>query len=209
MTCLIDRYWPTRKKGYYWWTTKKLFYSLHLVQKIYIEQHVDALSVMELYEDLRDVMQEVFARLKDEPSMKTDKEKFFKDWASFCTRQNRPRRKFAKRLLSLPQYTSSMCLDFMYRYRWSIEEFFVYLGLDSTHHVAILLFDACSSFTTIYNDIDEWNWTCSKIYTIPIYRPLSSLSCLPLVARHWSDLFCFLKHDKLIHHDHMVRMQHI
>jgi len=209
MTCLIERYWPTRKKGYYWWTTKKLFYSLHLVQKIYIEQDVTSLSVLELYEDLRDVMQEVFSRLKDQPSMKTDKERFFKDWTLFCSRQNRPRRKSAMKLRSLPLYTPSACLDFLYRYRWSIEEFFVYLDLDSTRPIALLIFDACLSFTTIYNGIDEMNSTCSKIYTIPIYHPLSSLSCLPMIARHWSGLFFFLENDKKITNDKMARTQYI
>lgn len=158
----MEKYFETRFNGFYFWTMKKNFLSLYIYSQLKQEK------------DLLEIFKWVISKTVECLDVKR-KEKCIKEWDNFNHSYA-----FTEENWKKPKYiTNGMrphaVLNFLYNYKYNIEEFCVYMveNLDNIE-MEKLLYDAMTVFTEIHYYTEHCS--CPGQYTMSHYCPIKSVN---------------------------------
>jgi hypothetical protein len=178
----IERHFNNRFKGFYFWTTKKNFLSLYIFSQI--NQNIDLLEIFK------------FVLLKTMITIDTKRrDQCLNDWNNFIYSEEIGNWKQPKYIIEpieyiLPKKCPRFILNFLYTYKYNIEEFFVYI-IKNIYEIKTekLLYDAMIIFTEIHYYTEHFN--CPNQYTMSHYCPIKSVNSPKNF--NWNDYLTHLK----------------
>jgi len=180
---LMERLYAKRKH-FHFFDTEKNFLSFYIFKKLPDENK----SLLHIFEwTLKKLMME---------NNENDKISLRKKWESYkMTNQNivynydwkKP--KYFEKMNSLDA-APRLILNFLYKYKYCVEEFYMYLDLLNESNSKELLIDALKIFSEIHYYMFDIDIQCLYNYTMHHYCPIKSIKCPDEI--HWHKQFHLL-----------------
>lgn len=162
----IEKHFENRKKGFYFWTCKKNFLSIYILTK-YLNNHPNDIKniknkIYYIFETLIQKIQNENDEIRKRILLHKWKNYTFNHYNSDCYIND-----------SIPIFNHIQPYNlyiFLYKNKYSIEEFFAY-NFNDIQNYKKLLEIAINTFTRSSEIIDDYNSHASKIYTMKYYYP--------------------------------------
>lgn len=165
----IEKHYKNRCKGFYFWTTKKNFLSCHVFSNYCKSHELKIDHQLSSYDDFFSIFNKIMFKIESENNF-CSKNKCKRDW------------KFFKNNGPVPFLDDAQCahlLSFLYKNKYSIEEFFVYICPNEDKQ---LLFKTALKTFTCYDKLIDYD------FEIKIGYPINSLFANEFLYNNW-DLY--------------------
>lgn len=192
---LMERLYGKRKHFHYF-DTEKNFLSFYIFKKLEDEN-----------KSLLNIFEWTLQKIKSENN-ENDKLLLQKKWNSyqimnknFVSNYDWKKPKYFEKMNSI-NATPRLILNFLYKYKFSVEEFYIYLDLFSesntsnTSNTKELLIDALKIFSEIHYYMFDIDVQCLYNYTMHHYCPIKSIKCPDEI--HWHKQFHLLMDPSIV-----------
>jgi hypothetical protein len=166
----IEKHLKNRKNGFYFWICKKNFLSIYIFTKYLNDYPDDDKNIQNKIEYIFETLIKKIQKENDNVRKKT----LLDNWKNYSFYYYKSDCYINKPIYSLNNIQPYNLYLFLYKNKYSIEEFFAY-NFDNIINYKKLFEIAISCFTKTSDIIDDYNSHASKIYLIKCYYPFFTL----------------------------------